>query len=207
MPDIKKLVEGLKAFFTAERKLGFIVLLGILGMVLILISRFWGGDDMKLTASEEPPDPGLVQFTADAYAAGLEAKLCDLITGIEGVGHARVMVTLENNGQYVYAVEEKRNVDKTVEPQAEGEKDRVTSKENVQQSYILVDTSYGQRQALVETQLEPKVQGVVIVCEGAGNIHVKQSLINVVTTALNIPSTRVCVEKISVQNNKAIQEE
>ena len=60
-----------------------------------------------------------------------------------------------------------------------------------------MDSEYGKKEALVLTQLEPKIQGVVIVCEGAGNIRVEADLTNVVTTALNIPSTRVCVVKIS----------
>jgi stage III sporulation protein AG len=64
--------------------------------------------------------------------------------------------------------------------------------------YILVESGYGSKEPLIRTQLEPKIQGVVIVCEGADNIRVEQSLINVATTTLGISSARVCVEKIAV---------
>jgi len=60
-----------------------------------------------------------------------------------------------------------------------------------------VDTEFGRREALVLTRRPPRVQGVVIVCEGADNILVQEKLISVVTTALGIPSTRVSVVKIT----------
>ena len=45
-----------------------------------------------------------------------------------------------------------------------------------------------------------------MVCQGAEDVRVQTDLINVVTTALNIPSTRVCVVKIE-SNEYSEQEE
>jgi stage III sporulation protein AG len=163
-------------------------------MVLILLSQFWGGEKTESPPQGAVSGDNLAQFTSEDYIRALENKLCGLMGSIKGVGQVQIMVTLENTGEYVYAQEEKRNVDKNVEPGVEGAPDKSYLKENVQQTYILMN---GQKEALVRTHLEPKVQGVVVICEGADNILVQQSVINVVTTALNIPTTRVCVEKIA----------
>lgn len=198
MPDLRKLTEAVKGFFGKDGKLKLMVLLGIVGMLAILASQFLMGDKEDSTG----PPPSVTEgnqalYTSEEYIAKTEEKLKALIIRIEGVGKAEVMVTLANSGEYVYAQEEKRNLDKNVEPGGEAG-DKITSKENTQSSYILVESGYGSKEPLIRTQLEPKIQGVVIVCEGAGDVKVKQSLINVVTTTLNIPTTRVCVEKIAI---------
>jgi stage III sporulation protein AG len=196
--DLRKITDGCKNFFSKDRKLKLMVLLGVVGMLLILFSQSLGGNTSENAAPESGGDGTGTLYTAEEYITKTEEKLCALITQIEGVGRAEVMVTLENNGEYVYAQEEKRNLDKNVEPGGDGQSDKITSKENIQVGYILVESGYGSKEPLIRTQLEPKIQGVVIICEGADNIRVEQSLINVATTTLGITSARVCVEKIAV---------
>ena len=193
--DFLKPMAGLKKLVSGDGKIKIVVALGLLGMALILLSQFFSIGEK----SAKDIDTATAQFTSEAYIADLEAKLTSLISGMEGVGEARVMVTLESGVEYIYAQEEKRNTDVTQEGGAT-EAARIYEKENVEQKYILVETQNGKKQPLLKTERQPKVQGVVIVCEGASNIHVEQDLINVVTTALNIPSTRVCVVKIGAQS-------
>ena len=192
--DQDKLAQGVKKFFSGDGKIRLIVILGLLGMALILLSQFFDGGSGKT----KEVDTATAQFTSEEYIAELEGKLTALITGIDGVGEARVMVTLESGVEYIYAQEEKRNTDTTREGGTTEVSGKVYEKENVEQKYILVDQN-GKKQPLLQTELQPKIQGVVIVCEGADNVRVEQSLTNVVTTALNIPSTRVCVVKINTQ--------
>ena len=192
--DQDKLAQGVKKFFSGDGKIRLIVILGLLGMALILLSQFFDGGSGKT----KEVDTATAQFTSEEYIAELEGKLTALITGIDGVGEARVMVTLESGVEYIYAQEEKRNTDTTREGGTTEVSCKVYEKENVEQKYILVDQN-GKKQPLLQTELQPKIQGVVIVCEGADNVRVEQSLTNVVTTALNIPSTRVCVVKINTQ--------
>jgi stage III sporulation protein AG len=45
--------------------------------------------------------------------------------------------------------------------------------------------------------VQPKIQGVVVVCEGAEDARVQLTLTSVITTALDIPSTRVYIARIS----------
>lgn len=182
------LSEKIRKLLGGDWKLKLIVALGLVGMALILISQF-------VETKSTEPDASTAQFTSEQYIADLETKLTALIIGMEGVGEARVMVTLQNGVEYIYAQEEKRNTDTTREGGSAAASLRVNEKENVEQKYILIDQN-GKKQPLLQTELQPKIQGVVIVCEGADNILVEQNLINVVTTALNVPSNRVCVVKI-----------
>ena len=192
--ELEKAGGALKRLLVGEGKVKLIVLIGLLGMALILISQ--------LTDRGSPVQNGQQQalrtaeFTSsEDYIRHLEERLQTLISEIEGVGRNKVMVTLESGVEYVFAQEQRRSIDATT-PGGDIQAGGRTS-ESVEQRFILVDTEFGRREALVLTRLPPRVQGVVIVCEGADNIHVEQKLISVVTTALGISSTRVSVVKIS----------
>ena len=58
-----------------------------------------------------------------------------------------------------------------------------------------VTDSQGTEHALAVTEIEPKVKGVIVICSGGENPIVKQRIAEAVTTALNIPSKRVCITK------------
>ena len=178
-----------------DKKNKLILVLGLSGMVILLVAQWVSPQHAKPAAQPDTAAVGENQalYTPEEYGARIEKKLGDMLNRIQGVGQVHIMVTLENSGEYVYALEEKRNWDKNISPDSAG--GTVNARENIQQSYILVDAGYGQKEPLVRTRLEPKIQGVVVVCQGAGDIRVRQSIVNVVVTALHISSTRVCVEQ------------
>ena len=166
-----------------RQKMWILLAAGISGMLLIFASRP-AADPVAVVDETE-------LFTMKEQSEHLEEKLSALIAEIEGVGRVRVMITLENSGETIYVQEEKRVVDRQA-----GESGAFIQKESSELKYVMIENGSGRRQALVETQREPKIQGVVVVCEGANDVNVQLRVTNVVTTALHIPSTRVCVEKI-----------
>ena len=197
-PGAKALLSNL---LSGDIKTKLIVAVGLVGMLLVLISQFVGSG--AASAKEKAPqDTTTAQYTTEEYAAQLEEKLQRLISSIQGVGTTQVMVTMEHGVEYVYAQQEKSSTDKKLEPGSEESGERLDYKYNVEYSYVFVDNGYGDKQPLLRTELQPKVQGVVVVCEGADDIRVEQSITNVVTTALHIPTTRVCVVKIDAQSTK-----
>jgi len=190
MPDTKKYTEVLKKIIPEAKRPVLIAALGVIGIIFIFLSQF--------TKTEENVQinntyTAQADTKAEEYIYGMESRLNSLITSIEGVGRAQVMVTLENTGEYIYAQEEKRSADKITEENENGIAAKSTTKESAENKYILLN---GQKEALVKAQLEPQIKGVVVICEGADSAFVRQRIVNVVTTVLNISTARVCVEKI-----------
>ena len=70
-------------------------------------------------------------------------------------------------------------------------------KQTLKPTIVIVDNGGGARSALVQTEIEPTVKGVVVVWEGGGDILVQTRVTEAITTVLNIPSNRVCVTKLS----------
>lgn len=182
----------LKTFFSqvfAGKKNRWLIFFGIAGMALILASGM-------IPAKNNPKVGAAVeQETPQQYAERMEARLADIIGSIDGVGKCKVMVTTQTGVEYVYAVQESTNANETNSYDG-NEVKKQTQQQNVEQKYIIVDAGSGKKEALLQTLREPTIQGVVVVCEGAGNAIVKERVTEVVATALGIPYNKVCVTKI-----------
>lgn len=190
--QLKKLYERLPESMRrllGEKKTVLLVAAGIAGIALIFFSSL-----SPPAAEKSEPD----QQTLEEYASGLEKRLETMVGGIEGVGRCRVMVTVESGVETVYAVEESQNVNETNSFDGQ-DMTRQTQQQNLQQKYIVIDAGSGKKQALVKTQRQPTVQGVVVVCEGAGSVIVQERVTQAVTTALGIPYTKICVTKLNTK--------
>lgn len=146
----------------------WILALGIGGMLLILVSEFWP----EQTPAASQAAPAAADFT---YAEQLEQRLADMIGQISGAGQTRVLVTLESGSQTVYAVD-------TREGEAESE-----------QTHVLLEDG----SALTETVRTPAVCGVAVVCEGGDQIHVVTQITEMLSSLLDIPTSRISVAKMS----------
>lgn len=189
--------SGVKAekenFFTklaeneAYRKV--IIFAGLIGIAFIFISGYFKNDTTTVKATSSQPT-----VTADQYAEKLENNLTSIVTRIQGAGEAKVLVTLEQSTQYVYATEEKKN-NQTTEDKSGSSTTKNEANDNTETNYILVKDADGAQRALPVTEVQPIVKGVVVVCDGGDNPAVQQNIITAITTALNITTVRVCVIK------------
>ena len=157
---------------------------------MIFVSSWFGSGKKNVS------DQTQTAFDAEQYTAKLENKIHTMVSGINGVGKAQVMITLESSTEYVYESEKKETND-TAKDYAQGQTKKEQEKNNYERNVILVEGSNGKREALLKTTIEPKVKGVVIVCQGGENIEVEKSITDAVTTALDISSNKVCVVKLS----------
>lgn len=171
-------------FFKNPKSKKLLLILGCFGIIFLCVSSF---KEEKTAVDTVVSD---VSYTVDEYAEKLEQKLLSMIGNVDGAGKAQVMVTLESGVEYVYASEEKNNVDLS----QEGE-ERKDEKTNTEKKLILVENSDGNEQALVCTEIQPKVKGVVVICQGGDDPIVQQRVVSVVTTALDISSNKVCVTR------------
>lgn len=167
-----------------------IVVCCVIAIALIFLSGFFkSNNNAEAKAASSKPT-----VTADQYASQMETKLTSIITGIRGVGSAKVMVTMERDMQYVYATEEKTS-NQSTEDKSNGSTARNQTNGSSEKKYTIIKDADGSQKALFVTEVQPIVKGVVVVCDGGDNPAVQGDVINAVTTALDISSARVCVIK------------
>ena len=182
---IEKIKHLWQWFLSKKGKGNWLWILGLVGILLIGLSSATGG-----SSKETPNSPVSGEENTVAYAEALERRLETMVSSISGVGECRVMVTMEQGTEYIYATQEKNTVDAS--QTSENSRFSTGSRSSDEETYIMVSTDTGQQPVLI-TALSPKVKGVVVVCQGGGNSGVCQNVRTALATLLNISSSRICV--------------
>lgn len=176
-------LKQLLAFMKGGKGQNLIIALGLIGIFLIMLTTFW-------PKSEEKPANTPSSVSAEEYVQRLEQRLEEAIGKIEGVGACKVMVTLENGVEHVYASQQKIDSNRVEDNGTNSTK--LSQRDNTEESIVVVDTGDG-RNGLLITEIQPTIKGVVVVCSGGHDPQVQERVIKAVTTVLNITSKRVCV--------------
>lgn len=138
---------------------------GVLAMMLILISELFPQADKTVSSGQEQ--------SALAYQTQLEQRLEKLISQMSGAGKTTVMVTLETGEESVYAL------------------DTQSGDLQSQNTHVLLDDG----SALTETVIQPQIRGVAVLCDGGGDVRVAARITELLTSLLDLPSNRICVEQ------------
>lgn len=168
-----------------NKKTVFFVILGLTGMFLIMISEMDFGAEKS--AKEMPED----KLSTVEYCDYLESKVEQIVKSIDGAGETRVMITLSETTEYVYATNDK-NTRKNAESSAD------TDSEN---EYVIIEKDNNDTGLLLKT-IEPKVRGVAVVCEGGDNALVQQQIYSAVGAVLNLSTSRISISKLNVTEEK-----
>lgn len=172
--DAKRLPEVLQKLLKKEHATTILVFIGIVGIALIYFSSWTSGKTEPEVSSPQTVNAGSV----DDMQQRLEADLKRIVSAITGE-EAEVMITLENGGETVYAVDE-----------------RVSKNENSveeERAYLIIKDSDGAQKGLAVNQIQPEIKGVVVVSKSSENALIREKLIDAVKTALGISSAKVCV--------------
>lgn len=159
-----------------EKKLFFKLALCLLvGIALMYVARGNGGRDQP-EAAALPQDQAAVAAGNDYYdeEAALEAKLVTILAQIKGAGAVAVALTFAESVESVYAEEEEQAV----------------STDQSQSSSALA--AINDNPVLIKQRL-PKVLGVVVVAEGAGDPLVKERLYQAASSLLGLNAAQVAV--------------
>ena len=175
-----KLADKLKNGFKGDKRLKIIVIIGVIGVVLLLASEIFSSESRT---SQESVN---VSVNVQEYGKAVEKELGSIISKIEGAGECSVMVTMDCGVETIYATQEESSYD------FDGDSE---SRDN-SVSYVILNSSAGGKQALVIKEIQPKLRGIIIVCEGGGNSKVKMNIINAISSAFDISSTKISVQKM-----------
>lgn len=141
-----------------------------------LLIIFIVGMGLLLLPTNESPEQKQIENTQYHSKEETEAELCAILSKIKGAGKVDVMITLEDNGATHYAQDEQSrsgNSEKTTE------KNHVFSKKSSTEEPLII------------RRTEPKISGILVCAEGAGNPQVKSNIISAASALLGIKSHRI----------------
>ena len=157
---------------SSDKKIKILVAIGIIGILLILLS-------------EAVPDNPAKKESGDndysKYVSSLEEETKEMIESIDGAGKCVVMITLKASNESVYA----KNTD---ENNASGS----ISKSD---EYVFYKGDSGETPVLLKEYF-PQINGIAVVCSGADDYAVKESVISCLSSVFDIPTSKISVTKL-----------
>ena len=159
-----------------QKLIGILVIVGMVAIGGIFLS-----ESVSTSKENEKPQSQTTRESVKEYEEKIEKKLQKILSQIEGIGVCKVMVTLESGEESVYSA------DIESEDQS-GENNKTSSQKS---KYVIVEDE-GQKPVL-EKEIEPKIRGVIVVCEGADDVYVRGAVVDSLRAALGISSANISV--------------
>lgn len=186
--------EAFQALLDPKGKYGFwgIAVLALIGIALLVLPGFFlDGNKQEpfQVRGEERPQALSSSHTLSQLENSLAKQVGDILCQVQGAGDVVVSVTLEAGYEKEFA----RNVNSdssTVQEYDNAGGSRTTTTSNDKSEVVFAQN---QSQALVAREIGPKIRGVLIVAEGAGDSEVKRQLGQAVQAILNVPAHRIMV--------------
>lgn len=203
--------KGLEKWFRRDN----LILLVLAGALLFIIA--WPmekkGDDAKVggessnpsgselfgssagsTASRESGQETAQEMTDAEYAAWLEKRLTDALSRVEGMGRVEVMITLSASRELVVEREKPVTRSSTNEADTQGGT-RVISQVENGDSVVYQSEGSGSEPYVIKT-LPPKVEGVLVVAEGAGKGTINRTVTAIVQALFGVEAHKVSVVRM-----------
>ena len=148
----------------------------VIVVVLVIVSLIIYTSASSLFKSEDKQS----QLTTNEYVKSLEIRLGEVLSDVKGAGKVSVMVTVESGSEIIIATstEEKTNT-------SSGTSNSNQSSTIVEKPIIIGD------EPVVLIEKLPKIKGVIVVAQGAGNIQVRLELLKAVQAVLEVDANNV----------------
>ena len=147
------------------------------GIIMLTIGK---GSAPQVSSADTP---AVSRDENSEYAERLENQAAGLINALQGAANAKVMLTLDSSCEYIYAT-------KSTLKEITGEASKQT--ESLRDYVLINGPDKGQYPILIK-QLNPKVKGVAVVCEGGNDPKVQAQIINLLSALFDVPSHRIYV--------------
>lgn len=115
--------------------------------------------------------------TSISYSKTIESQLEKVLETVKNAGKIKVMVTVDGSEEQIYL----KNTETVIE----------NGVKTIKESIVLI----GGKPFVVKTN-NPKIIGVVVVCEGADDLNVKLNVIEIITTTLSVDADKVRIIKM-----------
>ena len=167
-----KFREIIEKIRNSDKKIKIIVAIGIIGILLILFSEAVPESVSKCESKKSD---------YSEYVSSLEDETKTVVESIEGAGKCIVLITLKASNENVYA----KNTDENSSSGSISKSDE----------YVFYKGDSGETPVLLKEYF-PQINGIAVVCSGADNYEVKESIISCLSSAFDIPTSKISVTKL-----------
>jgi stage III sporulation protein AG len=181
-----------------------LIMIFIAGILLILLSipGLFGGKKDSGNKSQVSLDTNqqnvtnTTSYDTNTYIEEMENKLEKILKKVSGIGQVEVMITLKASKEQVTLKDSPYTQESLNEVDGEGGS-RTDSSVKREESTVLITAEDGSLGPYIIQELEPDVEGVVVIAEGGDNIDIQLDIMEAAEVLFNVPAHKVKVMKMS----------
>ncbi len=188
-------------YFFEQPKQTMFLLIGtfLIGILLFMTSRLGttAVNEEIAPVAEEKIDTLISKEEKD-----LELRLEKILSQVQGAGQVEVSVFLAAGPSYEYATNVSDN-QRVVDEKDQGGGIRLTTEHNSSEQHVLIrGNQAGLEKPIVLKETRPKILGVLVVADGAGDIKIKNKLTRAIEIALGLEIHRIQVLSREVKGKR-----
>ena len=173
-----------------------ILLLLLAGAVLVMTSLPKSTQVQTISDTEVEQTDSTKKQTK--YKEQLEAQLSEALAQVEEIGKTKIMITLKSSEELVVNKDTPYQEETTKEKDSSGGEREQTSI-NQQEETVLVTDGEGKSVPYVVKQLEPEIEGILVIAEGGGNEQVIQEITDACEVLFSVPVHKIKVMKMKTK--------
>ena len=179
-----------------KEQLVVLLLFGVLLVVIALptTTGTMGADKKDADISGTQGAAGTDTATL-TYEEQLEKRLSAILSQVAGAGRVEVMLTLESRGERIVEKDTPESR-KSVEETDSSGGSRTTDEQDWGEETVYYEDGSGGKSPYVVKELEPNIEGVLVLAEGGGSAVVKQELLEAVQALFPIEAHKVKIMKL-----------
>ncbi len=176
---MEKYIKQCKSFVERVKKIKnkeIIIGLVIIAVVVVIYSNIASASEAEEVVTAESA------VSTGGITDGIEERLSEILSMVEGAGNVQVMVSYETTSTLVAAVT-------TESYTTESNGSVVTTSTETP----LILTVNGDEELVILQEVMPEIVGIIVVAEGGDDISVKIDIINAIQTVLNVNANQIVI--------------
>ena len=180
-----------------------LIMLFMAGILIILLSfpsvlgTFRSSEDQTKDreARDLQNDTNTTSYIANTYISEMENKLKEVLKKVSGAGDVEVMITTKGTSEKIPLKDSSSTEESLDEEDGEGGS-RTDNSAQRDESTVLVTNEDGNSVPYILQELEPEIEGVVVIAEGGDNAMIKMDIMQAVEVLFDVPAHKVIVMKM-----------
>ncbi len=171
-----------------------IIILGILGVIFLFAGNLFTSQEANkeyITESENIERETNIK-QQQTYINNVTQQLEELVSLIQGIGEARVMLLADSGieKKYEYNIRSENRITNETD---HNEGERRIKEENSDKELVVISDSQGNEKPVVKKEKKPGITGILIIAEGAESSSLKYEISKSISDFLGLPIHKINV--------------
>ncbi|MBP3255287.1 MAG: hypothetical protein J6M60_02205 [Clostridia bacterium] len=191
--DLIKVKDGQQ---NSKKKIeNLIVFVVILIVTIIIVNVILNGDNEKSKDNERDETKVLASTTtmkeSENKEDDLEIKLKNILSKIDGVGKVDVLLTYSESNKVMAMYNEDSTENDTEEQDQQGGNRKISQTSTKKE--VIYQEINGEKVPVTQSVSNPKMEGALIIANGANNMQTKTNIVQAVEAVTGLPTHKIQV--------------